>query len=467
MRFAPSHSQADKAPQSQPPKSTNRGFLLAATHSGAGKTTLSIGLMAALRDRGLAVQPFKCGPDFIDPTLHQLVTGRISRNLDIRMCGSAFVQNCFNKFSSTANISVIEGVMGLFDGGTGSTASLAKTLDLPVILVVDTRSCAESIAAIVKGFESLDPELRLAGVILNRVGSDRHQHLLESAIKAHCQTPILGSLRRNDTFTIADRYLGLYMGSEQPLHQEAIATLAQTLSESIDLNRLLSLVGTAPVQGQEPIAPERPAANVRIAIARDEAFCFYYQDNLDILEHLGATLVPFSPLHDPQLPTDINALYLGGGYPELFAQQLSTNTTMLQAIRNWSIDNRPLYAECGGFMYLSQGITDLQDRFWPLVEIFPVKSTMQAKLAKLGYRLATTGQDASLFGPQMTLYGHEFHYSTMEQMPKTIRRIFTFDNGAQEGYQVNNTLGTYLHQHFGGNPQAAANLIHFCSRIKE
>jgi cobyrinic acid a,c-diamide synthase len=449
-------------------KDSRPDFLLAATHSGAGKTTITIGLLAALHRKGLAVQPFKCGPDFIDPTLHQLVTGKVSRNLDIRMCGRSFVRNCFQKFSSQADIAVIEGVMGLFDGADGSGATLAKELGLPVVLIVDTRSCAESIAAIVKGFETLDPDLQLTGIILNRVGSERHLALLRNSIEANCQTPVLGALPRNESFTIPDRHLGLMMGTEQPLDEAQIDMLAQTLTDNIDLDKLISLCQkpeNIPAPSTLADAPRRKI--IRIGIAQDEAFCFYYQDNFDILESLGAELVFFSPLHDQQLPPNIDGLYLGGGYPELYANELSQNTAMLSAVKSWSAAKRPLYAECGGFMYLTRGIFDLQNNFQPLSGIFPVASRMQARLAKLGYRIVTTSGDKSLFGSRKTLHGHEFHYSTIEEMPSEITRTFTFDNGTREGYQINNTLGTYLHQHFGADRRIAENFINFCQDPKD
>jgi len=440
--------------------------LLAATHSGAGKTTITLGLLAALMKKGLAVQPFKCGPDFIDPTLHRFVTGRTSRNLDIRMCGRSFVKQCFAQHSAQADIAVIEGVMGLFDGADGSAATLAKELCVPVVLIVDTRSCAESIAAIVKGFESLDPELTLAGVILNRVGSPRHLELLRGAIEAHCRTPVLGMMPRNSHFTIPERHLGLFMGEEAPLEENHLEELVQTITANIDLDRLLDLcILPEPAAINQPDSnwlqvPDNRLENIRIGVAKDEAFCFYYQDNFDILEKLGAELVFFSPLHHQKLPGALDAIYLGGGYPELHAAKLSANTAMLAAIKNWSLENRPLYAECGGFMYLTQGITDLEGNFWPLVDIFPVRSRMRQRLASLGYRLATSLDKNSLFGAA-TLRGHEFHYSSIEAMPAQIESCFAFDNGTKEGYRTNNTLGTYLHQHFGGNPQAAENFIHF------
>lgn len=459
-----------------------KAFLLAATHSGAGKTTVSIGLMAAFKRRGLRVQPFKCGPDFIDPTLHALVTGRISRNLDLRMCGHEYVVDCFRQQTEEADIAVVEGVMGLFDGGSASPAALAKALRVPVILVVDAKGCAESIAAVVKGFETLDPELRLMGVICNRVGSSRHLELLSGAVRAHCQTPILGALPNNPEFAIPNRHLGLMMGAEMPLTTGQLDGLAQAITENIDLAAIerLAVPGLVPdvpdscsLSGAEGNKKDGTAGNQngtatekthpRIGVARDRAFCFYYQDNLELLQAAGAELVEFSPLTDPALPPGLDGLYLGGGYPELFAETLSENRGLLAEIKAWSEANRPLYAECGGFIYLCQGVIDQGGAFWPLAGIFPTRATMRPRLARLGYREATITAP-SLLGSTGQLFGHEFHYSEIEEMPAPVARVFRLQDGREEGYQMNNTLAGYLHLHFGQTPEAADAFITHCLR---
>ncbi|MDH5299660.1 MAG: cobyrinate a,c-diamide synthase, partial [Desulfobulbaceae bacterium] len=267
----------------------SRGIVVAGTHSGSGKTTVTLGLMAALRNQGQSVQPFKCGPDFIDPTLHRLATGRPSPNLDLWMSGEPFVRQCFARHAAAADIAVVEGVMGCFDGGVASSAALAKFLKLPMVLVVDVRSMAESVAAVVKGFESLDPELPVAGVILNRVGSPRHLELLAGALKNHCRAELLGYLPRDTEFTLPHRHLGLHMGEEAPLGEGALARLAQTVARHVDLDRLSQLAATARVAvAQTTAALPTAGESVRIGVARDRAFCFYYQDNLDILRECGA-----------------------------------------------------------------------------------------------------------------------------------------------------------------------------------
>lgn len=451
-------------------KLTN-SFIVAAPHSGAGKTAITLAILAAFCRRGLQVQPFKCGPDFIDPTLHKLVTGQLSRNLDLRMCGEEFVCSCFSKFSQEADIAVVEGVMGLFDGGSGSTAALAKFLNLPVVLVVDVKGAAESIAALVKGFETLDPELTISGVILNRVGSPRHMELMEGAIRQHCRADILGYIPRDHNFAIPERHLGLHMGDEAPLSAKQIGKMADSIEEHIHMEKLLNLKISAHAKQltrpQKPTTQKEapPHAPTRIAVARDRAFCFLYQDNLDILVAAGAELVFFSPLDHEKLPDNISGIYLCGGYPELFAKELSNNTEMLKAIKTWSDNNGPIFAECGGFMYLCQEIVGDQKHFQPMVGIFPTKARLKKRLVGLGYRQVIL-KGKSLFGTKCSLHGHEFHYSDIDEMPTNIERVFRTANNQCIGYQINNTLAGYLHLHFGKTPEAAKNFIEFCKNRK-
>ena len=459
-------------------------LLIAGTHSGCGKTTITLGLMAALRRRGLAVRPFKCGPDFIDPSLHEMVSGRVSRNLDVRMCGESFVRASFARHHppgpADAGIAVVEGVMGLFDGGEGSAAHLAKTLGLPVLLVVDVRSAAESVAAVVKGFASLDPELSLAGVICNRVGSARHAGLIREAI-ARIDVPLLGFLPREASISIPSRHLGLHMGEENPLDQPALATLASLVEEHLDMNLLLRLAAQA---GQKDAkahtgghagdhasesemampAQRAEAKAVRIGLARDPAFCFYYADNLDMLRDAGAELVPFSPLSDTALPENVQGLYLGGGYPELHAETLAANCGMRAAIKRFSQAGGPVYAECGGFMYLCEDLRDLEGLSHPMCGVFPFHCAINAKLRRLGYRQPLQKQ-AGLFGPAgLRLSGHEFHYSSLEPSldKQDVHCIWQLDEGQEEGYQRNNTLAGYIHLHWGRTPQAPAAFVEAC-----
>lgn len=449
----------------------SKGLIIAGTHSGSGKTTVTLGIMAALSALGHTVQPFKCGPDFIDPTLHKLITGRNSRNLDLWMTGEPFCHQSFWQQQEQADVSVIEGVMGMYDGGDSSSAALACKLKLPVILVLDVRSQAESAAAVVKGFETLAPGA-IKGVILNRIASLRHLELIAEAIQEHCQAELLGYLPRSLNFAIPERHLGLHMGDETPITQEAVAELAATVNEHVDLDRLLELATIDPVANrpQEASAVLHQAipplsSATRIAVAKDKTFCFYYEDNLDLLRAAGAELIFFSPLTDTSLPENITAVYLGGGYPELHAKTLSENKEMLSSIKFWVEQNGITYAECGGFMYLTQGITDKNDRFHPMAGVYPVRAHMQQKRARLGYREIHLMHNCFL-GPAGTiLRGHEFHYSTTDAMPPEITRIYAVNNGTEEGYRYKNALGGYMHLHFGFSPQALSTLVQAATAI--
>jgi cobyrinic acid a,c-diamide synthase len=445
------------------PSSNNPTLVVAGTHSGSGKTTITLGLLKALQERGHMVQPFKCGPDFIDPSLHKMVTGRISRNLDPWMCGDEYVRSAFARHSRQANISVVEGVKGMFDGGVSSSASLAKVLEAPLILVLDVRSAAESVAAVLKGFETLDPEVAPKGVILNRVASDRHLSLISAAIKKHCQAEILGFLPRELDFAIPSRHLGLQMGEEEPLNQKGMAQLSRTIAEHVNLDRLVAIAEECRDTEQSSFpADEVATAKVRIGIARDKAFCFYYEDNLDLLRQAGAELEFFSPLEESALPQGVDGLYFGGGFPELYAGKLAENKNMLVSIRDLAEKGLPIYAECGGFMYLTEGIYNEQGQLYTMAGVFPVRSRMGRKRSSLGYREVTL-QDDFFFGSAGTiLRGHEFHYSVIDDMPHQIDRIYALNNNTQEGYRYKNVLGSYMHLHFGYTPDAAAKFVNMC-----
>jgi len=439
-------------------------LLIAGTQSGCGKTTVTLGIMAALARRGLMVQPFKCGPDFIDPSLHRVVTGRVSRNLDVRMCGVDFVRQTFARHCPANGCSVVEGVMGLFDGGEGSAATLAKTLELPVILVIDVRSAAESVAAVVHGFATLDPQLRLSGVICNRIGSDKHRAMVVKAIQDHCKVPVIGFLPRREEVCIPSRHLGLHMGEEHPLRGEGLEQLAVLTEEHLDLDLLLRIAGEhrgSPLADtNQPLAA--PAGTVRLGVARDAAFCFYYEDNLDLLRAAGAELIFFSPLGDKNLPQKLHGLYLGGGYPELHAGQLSGNKKIRQQIRAFAESGRPVYAECGGFMYLCRSIIDLKGQPFPMAGLYPFQARMQSRLYSLGYRQPLVEQDCLLAPKGAVLHGHEFHYSTIEEGHPEVASAFRLEDGRPEGHLLHNTLAGYIHLHWGRTPEAAARFVQTC-----
>ncbi|RUM92420.1 MAG: cobyrinate a,c-diamide synthase, partial [Thermodesulfatator sp.] len=395
-------------------------ILVAGVSSGCGKTTVSLGLMAALREMGEDVQAFKCGPDFIDTSLHRMVTGKTSWNLDVRMCGRGYVRSLFNHVATRKGINVVEGVMGLFDGGEASAANLARLLEIPVILVVDASSAAESIAAVIRGFEEMDPGIDIPGIILNRIASPRHLELIQEAVSNHCRSRIIGALRRNRDVHIPSRHLGLFMDHETPLG-ENLSQLASFIREFVDIKEIMKISTQAASRAYSPASPfsqleelDGATSRVPVGIAQDEAFCFYYPDNLKLLEIAGAELVPFSPIRDQHLPDGIQGLYLGGGYPELYCQDISLNHTMRSAVRRFSMEGRPLFAECGGFMYLCRWITDNQGQAFEMAGIFPGNAFMQKRLSSLGYRDVTINAPCVLGSPGDRLNGHEFHYSRTE-----------------------------------------------------
>jgi cobyrinic acid a,c-diamide synthase len=453
-----------------------KGIVIAATKSGSGKTTVALGLMAALKRRGLTVAPFKVGPDFIDPGHHSRITGRVSRNLDGWMLSDAYNRRCFQQAAEGADIALVEGVMGLYDGydgksEAGSTAQMAKLLNLPVVLVVDAASMARSAAALVQGFENFDPGLQFAGVIFNNLGSPGHLKYLIDALAGNVRMPCLGGILRNSRVVIPERHLGLVTDDEHVLTEERVVELADVIDTHVDVSGLLERLEDR----QLSLADDQPGdgpVQVKVGVARDKAFCFYYQDNLDLLEKAGAELAFFSPTDDACLPPGLDGLYLGGGYPELFARQLSKNTQMLKQIREQSRQGLPVYAECGGFMYLCDALVDLDGHTFPMAGCFPFKTKMSSSLRALGYREITLSRDTILGPAGRVIRGHEFHYSAMEEKPSgDIETVYTATRRASDqklagGYQVNRTLGSYNHLHFGSCPDVADTFIDTCKRYR-
>ena len=459
--------------------SSKPAILIAGTGSGCGKTTVSLGLMAAFCFRGLRVQPFKSGPDFIDPTLHRMVTGKTSYNLDIRMCGADYVQYLFNKkaVQGAGSINIIEGVMGLFDGGLGSGAEIAARLNIPVVLTVNISSVAESVAATVKGFESLDARVNVAAVILNSAASRRHAKMAEEAIKKYCNARVAGYIPRDAEVSIPSRHLGLSMGHEAPLNKAQVEKLGALCSEYIDLELLHDTASRRQdspcIKGdviQELADKNSSMPKVRIGIARDPAFCFYYRDNLEMLEACGAELVYFSPLEDSALPENIQGLYIGGGYPELFSKELSENQVMRKEIREFSRSGKPVFAECGGFMYLTDAITGQDGKRWPMAGVYPFESFMNERLRRLGYRRVRLKKDSFLGKRGQELHGHEFHYShttkltEKELIKNNIKQIFEASERQAECYLKANTLAGYVHIHWGKTPEAATGFVKACRK---
>ncbi len=451
------------------------GIVIAGTHSGCGKTTITLGMMAALRNKGMKVQPFKAGPDFIDSGLHRMITGRLSRNLDLWMCGEGYVRDCFIRNSYDCDISVVEGVMGLLDGDL-STATLSAKLSLPVVLVVDAYGMAETAAAVVRGVyqTGLEHGVAFAGVVFNRVASERHYQRLCREIE---DLPVLGYLPRKDTFEIPHRHLGLTTAEDDPIPEEKIQQLADVILKHVDMDEIVRRAGLNNEGAYFPRSYEvpRPVSDITgpvIAVARDKAFCFYYQDNLDLLRDAGARIVWFSPLSDPTVPEEADGVYIGGGYPELHAEALSGNLPMLESIRAWSEEGRPLYAECGGLMYLSMGIHDFEGRFFGMSGVFPFETRMKKGRSRLGYRQVVLKQGCIVGRAAAEMRGHEFHYSEVawgrEKNP-SLNLVYSLKDGSgetatDEGYRNGNTLASYVHLHFGSNPGIARAIVGFCRK---
>jgi cobyrinic acid a,c-diamide synthase len=451
-----------------------KGLVVAGPQSGVGKTTVTLGLLAAGRRRGLRVQPFKVGPDFIDPGHHTHAAGLVCRTLDGWMLTHQANLELFRRHARQADLAVVEGVMGLFDGydggsEAGSTAQMAKWLNLPVVLVVDARSMARSAAALVHGFATFDPALSLAGVFFNRVGSPTHLDYLCQALEQAGEVRCFGGLPRETDLAIPERHLGLVTTEDHPLGAAYLERLADLMESHLDLDGLLAALPPLAL-GDEPV-PAIPPPEVRLGVARDRAFCFYYPENLEWLARFGAEIVFFSPLDDRDLP-DVHGLYLGGGYPELFARQLSANQAMLRAVRERAGAGLPIYAECGGLMYLSREIHDLEGKRHAMAKVFPFGVRMLPRLKALGYREVTLSADG-LLGPAGTrARGHEFHYSEIITEPAELPRLYQLSarrggEPVREGYSVNRVLASYVHLHFGSNPEVARHFVTRCRMFKE
>jgi cobyrinic acid a,c-diamide synthase len=421
-----------------------------------------MGLIGALRRRGLAVQPFKVGPDFIDPLHHQEASGRASRNLDGWMLEPDTNLDRFSRATSDADVAVIEGVMGLYDGSEGksdrgSTAEMARLLQLPVVLVVDASAVARSAAAMIHGYVSFDPGLRVAGVILNNVGGEAHARLIRDAVGG--RVAIFGALPRAADLVIPERHLGLHLPHEA--RRDYVAQFASLVEQHVDIDQLLRCT----VSERRQVAPPPAAATsrVRVGIARDEAFCFYYADNLELLERAGAELVEFSPIRDP-LPDALDGLYIGGGYPELHAAELAGNVAAREGIREFAAGGGPIYAECGGLMYLAERL-ELGESTHPLCGVLPFSTRMPAPLKIAYVEISTTG---GLFGSGRTARGHLFHRSEISGEPASTRcyqMVTSLGERADEGYQEGSVLASYAHLHFASEPGLAGAFLHRCEEF--
>jgi len=466
-------------------------IVIAGASSNVGKTTITAGLIAALRQKGLTVQPFKCGPDYVDPSYHERAAGRPCRNLDTWMLSDSQLLESFARACNDADIAIIEGVMGLYDGSDwyderGSTAQISKLLSAPVLLVCDISGAARSAAAAVLGYQHFDPTVAIRGVVLNFAGSESHAVGCAGAIRAATSLPMLGWLPREMQLTIPERHLGLVPGGEQIDSDALIAHIAEAVGMRFDVDGIAAIARnaagvtqdaasaevaahgrSAPTDATAAASADRRAPRPVIAVARDPAFCFYYPENLELLVEEGAAVEFFSPLRGERPGPTAAGVYLGGGYPELHGPMLASNTDFWRALKDMHAYDRPIYAECGGFMVLTEGLTDSEGHMWPMGALLPGFARMSGKLAALGYRHATALRPNLLAEPGESVRGHEFRYSSWVRdttvsgaaaaWEVTGTRMKAPDDGV--GYASGNLLASYLHVHFGQRQELARRFV--------
>ena len=447
--------------------------VIAGTHSGVGKTTIVTGLLAALRRRGLQIQSYKVGPDYIDPGYHRLASGKPSHNLDTWLAPETEIAGLFAKTAQGNDLAVIEGVMGLYDGGrsgVSSTAAIAKLLRAPVVLVVDARSMGESVAAVALGYKMYDPEVEFAGVIVNRLGSESHRRMVTEALERQ-GIPVLGCIFRDEALTMPERHLGLTPVTEHEA-RDNVAAMGERVERQVAVEELLTLARqAAPLAVVAP--SKRPMAKmVRIAVAEDDVFTFYYRESLDVLSECGAELVFFSPLRDRELP-EVDGLVLGGGFPEMFVGELAANDTMRRSVLAACRRGLPVYAECGGLMYLCRQLVDFDGQAYDMAGVVPAVCHMQSRLETVGYVEARALSDNPLVGSGEVLRGHEFHFSRMTPDGDAAQFPWAFEfrkvrTGAcyPGGFARDNVLASYLHMHFAGNRPAAARFVARCDEYR-
>jgi cobyrinic acid a,c-diamide synthase len=450
----------------------NARLLLAGTHSSVGKTTVALGLLAAWRKQGRSPAPFKAGPDYIDPSLHAQAAGRPSRNLDVWLLDEPALRGVFTRGMRAADVAVIEGVMGLFDGigatQDASTAVLARTLGCPVVLVLDVAAMSGTAAALVLGCQQMQPGVELAGVILNRVGSDGHLQSTAEAIRLATGLPTLGSLPHDPELAVPERHLGLVPAAEGGIANETLDRLASLVAARFDLDALWRIASSA-AHFAPAAAPVVSAVSglPHIAVAQDRAFGFYYQDTIDLLRDCGAEVVPFSPLDDAALPPETRGLYLGGGFPELYAAELSANQPMRVAIQRHVRDELPVYAECGGLMALGQTLTTFDGQVLPMFEVLPIASCMQGEVLTIGYREVEALRASPLMAKGTRVRGHEFHWSVADPPPDALAAYRVKDANRLEGFCLGSTLASYVHLNLAGAPQLATRFVRACGMQRQ
>ena len=453
-------------------------IMLAGTSSDVGKTTVVLGIMRALRNRGLKVQGYKAGPDYIDTAFHTFATGVSSRNLDTWMLEEDVIKELLGKHSYDADIAIMEGVMGMFDGAdvkslVGSSAHLAKITDTPTILVINGAGVAASAAAMVLGFKLFDPDVEVAGVIVNKVSGEGHYQLIKEAIEHHVGIPCVGYLTKNENISLKSRHLGLIPSVEVEALDSKIDEVSKMIESTVDLDLLMSLASNA--KAHKFTKAEYKTKVLRIGLPLDNAFNFYYQDNLDLLEEMGCELIKFSPIKDQFLPEGLDGLYIGGGFPEVFARELSQNQTMIQSIRKSIQSGLPTYAECGGLMYLSSYIENLDGECFEMLGIFENGSKMTKRLQRFGYVEVSQNRRTPLGDDGLSFKAHEFHRSVVLETPNDLESIKSYDIKKQKktellswhcGFMKYNCLGGYPHIHFYSNKQVAEGFIQSCLTYK-
>jgi len=453
-------------------------LVVAAPHSGSGKTTFTMGLLSALRRRGLSVQPFKIGPDFIDPSYHTMICGRASRNLDTWMCGDTTVADVFRHAAAGADISVIEGVMGMYDGfgpreERGSTAHVAKLLAAPAVLVIDAQRMATTAAAIALGLQQFDRAVKIAGVVFNNVGGKGHYDWLREVLEARTGVKSMGYLAHDQTLRMPERHLGLVPAEENGIKSGLLERLHAQFELNVDLDSIIDAAGKAPSMNKATSAlfvrrrQDGPA--VRIGVGRDEALNFYYQENLELLECFGAELVPFSLLHDEKLPRALHGLYLGGGFPELFAARLAANGSMRSALRRFVAAGGVVYAECGGLMVLCEALTDFSGCRHEMAGLVPATCVMRRDRLSLGYVEVEAVQDTLLARAGEGYKAQTFHYSVLDDIRfQPALRLRHGANVSFDGYGNGNLFATYVHAYFPAQPRLAQRFVERCrSRADE
>lgn len=451
-------------------------IIIAGTHSGAGKTTISTGLMGALKNAGYTVQGFKVGPDYIDPSYHTAVTGRLSESLDTWLVPQSQILEVFNQNTKDADVAVIEGVMGLFDGlsgvdETGSTSQIAKLLNCPVILVIDVKCMVRSAAAIAAGFKNFDPKVKVAGVILNNVAGEVHANWCMDAIEK-VGLPVVGWLPVNKKITMPERHLGLIPTPEKneaSVYQEIVNFIQQRLNIN-QIYELAKLAGPLPKAKVKKIKQKIQKAKVRIAVAFDEAFNFYYPSNLNLLSTLGAEIIRFSLIHDKTLPKGICGLYIGGGFPEMFLEQLEANQTMRQSILQAIDSGMPVYAECAGLMYLTKTVSDFDGKSYQMVGALD-GNTHMTNSTLVTYSQAQVINPNILSGPDAVIHGHEFHNSLITDIPPDAKFAYHMLMGEgikdkKDGWIKNSTIASYMHIQFAQDPTIAQTFTDKCRNWK-